>query len=515
MNTPSIVPGVPDGVSRVDVATLLAVAQDYAFGQPPGAQLRATVIGQELAVAMALDDSARETTWWTSALRFLGCTGHAFETSVLFGDEIELRAWSLEADASNPIEFLRKMVGLAGRGRSGLARLRAVLSVLATGKAAAEANFRAACEVAEAFAERLGLGDDVRAALVTNFERWNGRGLPKGVKAAGIPLPMRIAQIAQEFEVLTRAESVETALEIVVARRAKAYDPALADVVVAHGREWWQKVCDLDPWDAALERAPAEPPLEGESLRDTLVLIADFADLKSPWMAGHSRAVAELATAASDRRAEAGALLHDLGRVAVPNSIWDKPGPLTRDERDRVEVHALVTEQLVRRLRLPPSVLDGACAAHERLNGTGYHRRAGAAQLDELARVIAAADVYQALISQRPHRPALASPQAAAELRTMAASGLLDGETVERVLAAAGHVRRARVALPAGLTAREAEVLRLLALGLTTRQIADRLVIARKTADRHVQNVYKKIGVSTRGAAALFGIEHGLLVTDG
>jgi hypothetical protein len=162
-----------------------------------------------------------ETTWWTSMLRFLGCTGHSFETSVLFGDEIELRAWSLEADASNPFEFLRKMVGLAGTGRSGLARLRAVVSILATGKAAAEANFRAACEVADAFAARLGLGDDVRSALATNFERWNGRGLPNGAKAFAIPRPMRIAQIAQELEVLTRADSVTAALEIVEARRGK------------------------------------------------------------------------------------------------------------------------------------------------------------------------------------------------------------------------------------------------------------------------------------------------------
>ena len=92
---------VPEALTRVDVAALLAVAQDYAFGQPPGAQLRSTVIAQEVALAAGLDDSGRETTWWTSTLRFLGCTGHAFETSVLFGDEISLRAWSLEADASN------------------------------------------------------------------------------------------------------------------------------------------------------------------------------------------------------------------------------------------------------------------------------------------------------------------------------------------------------------------------------------------------------------------------------
>ncbi len=503
-----------EALTRVEVAALLAVAQDHAFGQPPGSQLRSTVIAQELAATAGLDATALETTWWTSTLRFLGCTGHSFETSLLFGDEIELRAWSLEADASNPVEFLRKMVGLAGAGRSGLARLRAVVSVLATGKAGAEANFRAACEVADAFAIRLGLGDDVRAALATNFERWNGRGLPNGVETTAIPLPMRIAQIAQELEVLTRGDSVEHALEIVEARKGRAYDPEITDLVVAHAREWWKKVHDLDPWDAALERAPSEPPLDGGGRREVFLLLADFADLKSPWMAGHSRAVAELVVAAYGPAAEAGALLHDLGCVAVPNSIWDKPGPLTRDERDRVETHALVTDQLLRRIPLSRSVVDGACAAHERLDGSGYHRRAGASQVDEIARAIAAADVYQAIISERPHRPPLTPERAAAELRTMAEDRRLDGEAVERVLEAAGHTRRARTALPAGLTAREVEVLALLTLGLRTREVGERLVISTKTADRHVQNIYGKIGVSTRGAAALFAIEHGLLVAD-
>ncbi|MBX7161667.1 MAG: LuxR C-terminal-related transcriptional regulator [Acidimicrobiia bacterium] len=498
--------------TQAEIAALLAVAQDHAFGQPPGAQLRATVLAQELAAAVGLDESARETTWWTSTLRFLGCTGHAFETATLFGDEIEVRAWSLRADASNPVELLRKMVSLAGAGSTGIARVQAVVGLLATGRAAARSNFQAACEVADAFAARLGLDDDLRSALAANFERWNGKGLPRGLKATAIPVPMRIAQIAQEFEVLARSGSVAASLDVMASRRAKAYDPEITDVVLSRGRRWWDVVHDLDPWDAALEHAPVTPPLQGEALRNALVLLADFADLKSPSMAGHSRAVAALVVEACGPGAEAGALVHDIGRVAVPNSIWDKPGPLTRDERDRVEMHSLVTEQLLRRLPLPPDTLEAACGAHERLDRSGYHRRAGGPHLGEVARVIAAADVYQAMISDRPHRPASSSAEAAAELRAMADAGSLDGEAVERVLEAAGHPRRSRVALPAGLTAREVEVLRLLTLGLTTRQAAARLFISTKTADRHVQNTYRKLGVSTRGAAALFAIEHGLVV---
>lgn len=501
-------------LTLVQIAALLAVAQDHAFGQPPGSQLRATVLGQRLAGAAAIDAAEAAATWWTSTLRFLGCTGHSFDMAVVFGDEIEMRARAAQADFANPFDVLRIMVTHAGPGQSGVRRLRSVLSVLAGGKRAAEMNFRTACEVAEVFAKRLDLDEPVRAALGATFERWNGRGLPQGLKGTQIPAPMRIAQLSQELEVLARIEGVERALDLVRSRRGKAYDPALTDVVLEHAAEWWLSVELLDPWDAALAVAPPSPPLPADSARECLFVLADFADLKSPWMSGHSRAVAALALEACGPAAEAAALLHDLGTVAVPNTISDKPGPLTRDERDRAEAHALVTDQLLRRVPYTARLAAVAAAAHERLDGSGYHRRANGAQLDETQRVVAAADCYQAMTSDRPHRPAQTAAEAAAELRAMASGGRLDGEAVERVLAAAGHRRATRPVLPGGLTAREAEVLRLLALGLTTQQVAERLVISAKTADHHVQHIYSKIGVSTRGAAALFAIEHGILPND-
>ena len=502
----------PSGtVTLVEIAALLAVAQDHAFGQPPGSQLRATVLSHHLARAAGLDAAERGTTWWAAALRFLGCTGHAYDTAVVFGDEIELRARALRADSANPVELLRLMLSLAGPGRSGAARLVSVLSVLAGGRKAAELNFRAACEVADAFASRLGLEAPIRAALAANFERWNGRGLPAGSKGTAIPRPMRIAQLGQELEVLARIEGITRALEIIRVRSGKAYDPVLADLAFGHAEAWWDAVEDSDPWDTALALAPDSAPLGDEAAHEALVVLADFADLKSPWTAGHSRGVAALAREACGPAAEAAALVHDLGRIAVPNTIWDKPGPLTRDERDRAESHALVTDQLLRRVPYTARLAECASAAHERVDGSGYHRRLAGRHVDEAQRFIAAADCYQAMTSDRPHRPAHSPDDAAIELRAMGTAGRLDGAAVERVLVAAGHRQVARPALPAGLTGREAEVLRLLALGLTTREVADRLVISAKTADHHVQHIYTKIGVSTRGAASLFAIEHGVL----
>jgi HD-GYP domain-containing protein (c-di-GMP phosphodiesterase class II) len=501
-------------VTKAEIVALLAVAQDHAFAQPPGAQLRATVLGQHLARAAGLDERQQATAWWTSALRFLGCTGHAFDMAVVFGDEIEMRAESMQADFANPFDMMRLMVTHAGPGTSGVRRMRSVLSVLAGGKKAAQLNFRSACEVADVFAKRLDLDESLRASLAASFERWNGRGLPDGRKGEQIPLTMRVAQLSQELEVLARIEGIEAALTIIRRRRGKAYDPRLTDVVLAGASAWWDEVEPLDPWDASLAAAPRSAPLNEAEAHDALLVLADFSDLKSPWLGGHSRAVAALARDACGATAEAAALVHDLGRVAIPNTVWDKPGPLTRDEHDRAELHAVVTDQLLRRLPYTAPLAAVACSAHERIDGSGYHRHLPGAHLDEAQRVLAAADCYEAIISDRPHRAGQTRDKAAAELRAMAAKGALDGEAVERVLAAAGHQRSTRVALPGGLTAREADVLRLVALGLTTRQVAEALGISPKTADHHIQHVYTKIGVSTRGAAALYAIEHGVLLSD-
>jgi HD-GYP domain-containing protein (c-di-GMP phosphodiesterase class II) len=153
-----------------------------------------------------------------------------------------------------------------------------------------------------------------------------------------------------------------------------------------------------------------------------------------------------------------------------------------------------------------------AGAHHERLDGSGYHRGCGAAGLPAAARVIAAADVFTAMTEPRPHRPAHTPEAAAAELTALARAGALDAPAVEAVLALAGQAsERVRAPLPAGLTEREAQVLGLIARGLTNKQVAEQLGSAPKTVGNQVQSAYAKLGISTRAAAALFAVEHGLL----
>ena len=205
------------------------------------------------------------------------------------------------------------------------------------------------------------------------------------------------------------------------------------------------------------------------------------------------------------------ALLHDLGRLSVSNAIWDKPGPLSAAEIERVRLHPYLTERM---LASAPALAGlGATAAlhHERVDGSGYPRGLRGDAMTPAGKLLAAADAYIGKLEPRPHRPALPAADAARYLREEVRAARQDPESAEAVLEAAGHPVRRRRAWPAGLTTREVEVLRLLARGWPNRQIAERLVIARKTVDNHVEHIYTKIGVSNRARASLFAVRHGLM----
>ena len=175
-----------------------------------------------------------------------------------------------------------------------------------------------------------------------------------------------------------------------------------------------------------------------------------------------------------------------------------------------VRLHAYHTERVLLRSPFLAAITPVSTAHHERLDGTGYHRGAGAFSLAPPMRLLAAADAYHAMTEPRPHRSPLSPAQATKELVQEVDGGRLDAIAVAAVLEAAGQ-RVPRLERPAGLTEREAVVVAMLARGLQTKQIARALGISPKTADHHIQNAYAKIGVSTRPAATLFAMEHGLL----
>lgn len=501
----------------------LALAQDNAFGQPLESQLRSCLLGTWLCEAGGYQRTLSETVYWVALLRYLGCTGHAHEVATLFGDEISIRARTLVHDAANPAEVMQDVVTFATAGRPPEQREQIVRMIEQGGHEWAVYNFKSGCEVGDMLARRLGLSPEVRDALGYTFERWNGNGFPNHVGGEAIPLAMRIVHLSHDMEAIARLHSPAKALELARERRDRTYDPALADLFAEHGAGWLERLSGLDPWDAVLALEPSpHRSLDGEDLDDALTIAADFIDIKSPYMAGHSRRCAALGTDAGrllglpDKALATlrqAALVHDFGTTGVPNSIWDKPGTLTRAEFDRVELHAMLTEQMLRRSPALASLNPIASAHHEKCDGSGYHKRLRTEPDNLAAGILAAADIYVGLTTERADRPAFSDQDAAAELRRLVADGKLGQRATSAVLVAAGHGEplskpSRSIHHPGGLSSREIEVLRLAARGLTTQQIADRLFISPKTTDHHIQHIYTKIGVSTRAAAALWATQN-------
>jgi HD-GYP domain-containing protein (c-di-GMP phosphodiesterase class II) len=261
--------------------------------------------------------------------------------------------------------------------------------------------------------------------------------------------------------------------------------------------------------------------MDGDRIDAALGAVADFADMKSPFFRGHSPGVAALvaaaAAAAGQSQADAtmlrrAGLVHDVGRVGIPCGIWDRPGPLTAEQWERVRLHTYFSERVLRRSTILAPLADLSGHHHERADGSGYHRGASGDQLVLSARLLAAADAYHAMTEDRPHRPALGPAAAASQLVEQVDGGRLGRKEVDAVLQAAGQASRPpRVARPADLTEREVDVLRLIARGHSNKEVAATLGISPKTVGHHVEHIYAKAGVRTRAGATLFAMEHGLL----
>jgi HD-GYP domain-containing protein (c-di-GMP phosphodiesterase class II) len=380
----------------------------------------------------------------------------------------------------------------------------------------------ATCEVGRDLARRLNLGEAVERDLQQVFERWDGRGLPARLRGDNIAPAVRLVQIAGDAELLVHLLGTDAMRSTVKRRRGKAYDPAMVDVLIQNSNDLWPGLANTSR-DSVLAADPAPtPPLPVSELDDALHAFADFIDLKSPFTGGHSSGVASLAGTAGRELGLPAAdlvtlqhagLLHDVGRIGVHNGIWDKPGPLGEEEWEQVRLHPYLTERTLSWPRSLAVMSNCAAAHHERINGSGYHRGVRAADLTVPARVLAAADAFHAMLEPRAHRRAMPRPEAAATLRAGARAGKLDAAAVDAVLSVSGQTRR-RASRPAGLSAREVEIIRLLAQGLPDKETARRLGISPRTVEHHVGHVYAKLGVTTRAAAALFAAQHGLLEPD-
>jgi putative nucleotidyltransferase with HDIG domain len=512
----------PARLRLAEVISALSLATDLGLGQPLAHALRTCVFALRLGRALSLSDRGLADIYYTTLLRFIGCTSESHELlAFTAGDDVGFRHVMVAVGNDTPAEIAAHLTRFmtAAEVHSDVRGIRDALeSDVGLGAQLAVAH----CEVATMLATRLGLGATVCNALAHAFERWDGRGFPGGRSGEEIPLPVRVAVVARDIEVLTRTEGVEQMRDAFRRRRDRSYDPRLVDAFLEHRGDVLAPVDDRTIWDDVLRAEPGGPVwIPSERIDAALTAFADFADAKTPFTLDHSRRVAELAeTAARDlglsshdstavRRA---ALLHDIGRSGIANAIWEQRGALSVAQWERVRLHVYYTERILAHCDDLRALCALASSHHERLDGSGYHRGTRGADLDMPARVLAAADACQAMLQERPHRPARKLDDVVRELRRESSSGRLDGRVVEAVLAAAGApAGRPSGTNPAKLTDREVEVLRLMARGHSNREMARSLNITPKTVGHHVQHIYDKIGVSTRAAAAVFAVENHLL----
>jgi len=509
-----------DGLRLVELMAALSLATDLGTGQPMEHALRTAVLAVRAAGALGLSPADRSVILYTALLRFVGCTSDASETAVLAGgDEIAFNEAMAPMVMADDREAVPHLVRHLGEGLPFARRVGRVASALSDpgGK---RRSLSGHCEVGARLATRIGLPAEVAAALAHAYERWDGKGLPAGLAGDEVPLAIRVAVVARDVDVWSaRAELGDTGA-MLARRRGRAYDPAVVDVFVAESWSWIEELQVVDAWDAVLDAERDAPMLVGgDRVDDVLLAFADFTDLKSPWFRGHSRGVSELAAAAARVcgletaevvRVRRAGLLHDLGVVGVPAGVWDRPGPLSSEGWERVRLHPYLSERILGRCTGLAGLASDAGAHHERGDGSGYHR--GSRGVPVTAQLLAAADVYQALGEDRPHRPKLEPSQAAKMLAEQADAGSLARSATDAVLTSAGHTPALpNVERPAGLTEREVDVLRLLARGKTNKETGRELGVSPKTVGAHVEHIYAKAHVTTRAGATLFAMEHDLL----
>ena len=513
---------VGEQVRAAEVIAALSLATDLGIGVPLEYGLQSTLVAMRLGERLGVDQDTASQTYYACLLFYVGCTADAEVAAETFGDDDALTTHAMPARFGSRPELLAGMMrALADSGSP--APVRALQMVRGMPRAAREfkGHITAFCEVAQMLTDRLGLPASMQGLFGYLVERWDGKGLPGRARGEEIPPAVRIASVARDAAFQRMRGGAEFAAQVVRGRAGGAFDPAVAIPLADGAAELLAFDADASAWEETLAGEPGPPlTLEGEAIDRALGAMGDFADLVSPYLVGHSAGVAELTASAAQRcrleaadlvRVRRGALVHDLGRVAVPVRVWQKAAPLTPDDWERVRLHAYHSERVLARSPFLAALAPVAGFHHERLDGSGYHRGTAAAEIAPPARLLAAADAYHAMTEPRPHRAALSPGQAAEALGREAQAGRLDPDAVTAVLEVAGQ-RVPRIERPAGLTEREAEVIALLARGLQTKQVARRLGISVKTADHHIQNAYAKIGVSTRAAAALFAMQHGLTV---
>jgi HD-GYP domain-containing protein (c-di-GMP phosphodiesterase class II) len=411
-------------ISLSELIAALSRALDIAEGEPPGHAARSCLIGIRLADVLGLEASARSDLFYALLLKDAGCSANSAHMAALFGaDDQVAKHTSKLVNWARPLDaFLWSLRTVAPEGpvAERAARLRAIRH---EGQVT-RSLMRARCYRGAEIVRKLGFSEATADAIRTLDEHWDGHGQPAGFRGTEIPLAGRILCLAQTVEVFHAAGGVRAAYRVAHKRRGEWFDPELVDHLDSFHSDtgFWRSLADanvstVEPPDRVLSADEARLDQIAEGF-------AAVIDAKSPWTHEHCSRVCTLATGMGElmgfdepalRRLRRAALLHDLGKLSISNRILDKPGALTPEEWIRFRQHPLLAEDI---LRLVPPLAEFAVVAsahHERLDGSGYPRGLTGDALTMPMRVLAVADVYEALISDRPYRPAY-RPDEALEL---------------------------------------------------------------------------------------------------
>lgn len=393
---------------------------------------------------------------------------------------------------------------------------------LVEGRSIVKESMASHCEVGEMLARRLGFLEDVQRAIRFSLEHWDGSGPVYGMKGDEAPITARIIHIAQVLEVIHRFGGKPAATAVANQRKGKDFDPLLVDAF--HGlsarKDFWMPLELETAHHMILDMRPPTPFDHASEIQmDTVCeVIADFTDIRSPHTWDHSQKVAALAVAIAQvmglsqeqqRTLRRAALVHDLGKAAIPDRILLKQENLSEAEWEQFRLHPYYTERILSRVEQFRPLAADAAAHHERIDGKGYPRQLTGEQIPLGGRILAVADTCELLSRGAGRDDPLATLQ---RMQPLAGSDL-DVSCYEALAASLGQEKRpVRKDQPShNVSDRETEVLRQLAKGLTNKQIGTALVISENTVERHLDNIYGKLGVSSRTSAVVWAVQNGLV----
>ena len=408
----------------------LSHALDLTEGQPRGHCIRCCWIGTQLGMHIKLWPDELSDLYYTLLLKDLGCSSNAARICELYlADDIGFKRDFKLIDGSLP-QALRFVLGHTGLEKSLAERFRAIINILKNGGEIARELIEARCHRGAEIAERMRFSRTVCDAIQNLDEHWDGGGKPEGRKARDIPLFSQIALLAQVVDVFNIANGPDAALREVQNRAGTWFDPDLV-AAFAHlqqDRDFWEilKEDDLPALVLDLEPAKAKRLVDEHYLDEIATGFAQVIDAKSTFTRGHSERVAvftdmiaeEMGMSAGRRRwLGRGALLHDIGKLAISNSILDKPGKLTDEEFAAIKSHPVHSEAILMNIQVFRDLAPVAGGHHERLDGRGYPRGLKGEEINLETRIVTTADIFDALTADRPYRAAMPVSQAYAIMR--------------------------------------------------------------------------------------------------